>query len=191
MDKLTKKLKIAGVYGLTTDELLEVTGLTANDYNKFVDSVNEKTEEYKFTNKKLNKALCLGELYRRATSKNYKIRCTSDAIPYFKDIENKEQEHFVLLTLNGANEVINKHTISIGLVNKTVVHPREVYHKAIEDNAVSILVGHNHPTGGLEPSTEDIFVTEKLVESGNILGIKLLDHIIVNRNGYQSCINPI
>ena len=101
-------------------------------------------------------------------------------------MRTKNREFFVILTLNGASEVINTHTISIGIANKTQVHPREVLAEVIADRACSYIAVHNHPSGNIEPSREDINITERLFKAGELLGIKLLDHIIVSHNGYYS-----
>jgi DNA repair protein RadC len=96
------------------------------------------------------------------------------------------QEHFILVTLNHSNVVISISIVSIGLVNKTIVHPREVFHRAISDMAGSIIVCHNHPSGNCNPSDEDLAITEQLEKAGEILGIPLLDHIIFSKTDYVS-----
>lgn len=96
------------------------------------------------------------------------------------------QEHFLCISLNGGHEVIAVRTVSVGLVNKTQVHPREVFADPITDRASAIIVAHNHPAGSLEPSREDITVTQQLKSAGQTLGIQLLDHIIFNHRGYYS-----
>ena len=95
------------------------------------------------------------------------------------EYSTQEQEHFILLTLNGASQIINKHCITKGLVNRTQVHPREVFRQAILDNAVAIIIVHNHPSGQLTPSIEDSKITKIIKESGEILAIQLLDHVII------------
>jgi len=99
---------------------------------------------------------------------------------------DRKQEHFLCISLNGANEVIATRTISVGLVNKTQVHPREVFADPITDRASAIIIAHNHPTGGLAPSKEDIEITMRLKKAGETLGIKLLDHIIFSHKGHYS-----
>ncbi|MCL2201196.1 MAG: DNA repair protein RadC [Oscillospiraceae bacterium] len=96
-----------------------------------------------------------------------------------KFICNKKQEYFVMLSLDGARRLINCHTISIGTLMSSLVHPREVFAPAIEDHAASIIIGHNHPSGLLEASEQDKDVTKRIRLAGEILGIKLDDHIIV------------
>lgn len=92
----------------------------------------------------------------------------------------KEKEHFFCITLDGAHQIIDIHVVSIGLVNRTLVHPREVFRPAIKDNATAVIVGHNHPSGSLQPSDEDKDVTRRLRQAGDLVGIKVLDHIIVS-----------
>ncbi len=95
---------------------------------------------------------------------------------YLADVD---RERFVILLLNRKNQVIGLHTVSIGSVTASIVHPREVYKVAILANATAIICGHNHPSGDPAPSTEDRALTARLVESGKLLGIEVLDHIIV------------
>lgn len=99
---------------------------------------------------------------------------------------HSQQENFVVLVLNGAHEVINSFVATTGLVNKTLVHPREVFADAISRRACAIAIAHNHPSGALEPSDDDIEVTNRLKMSGGVLGIKLLDHLVFTLNGYFS-----
>ncbi|MFZ1361258.1 MAG: DNA repair protein RadC [Candidatus Saccharimonadales bacterium] len=101
-----------------------------------------------------------------------------------RDIRSKQQEHFVLMTLDGGNRLIEIHTISKGTLTASLVHPREVFQPAISDNAASIIVAHNHPSGNLQPSQADRDVTERLREAGELLGIKLLDHIIITKTSF-------
>ncbi len=95
---------------------------------------------------------------------------------YLADVD---REHFVVLLLNRKNQVIGLHTVSIGSVTASIVHPREVFKVAILANSTAIICGHNHPSGDPTPSTEDRELTSRLVEAGKLLGIEVLDHIIV------------
>lgn len=97
---------------------------------------------------------------------------------YLKPYGGKKQEHFIVVMLDGANQVINMQVVSMGLVNKTLVHPREVFAPAIENRATSIVIAHNHPSGDLTPSDEDLAITHRMIQAGMILGIKVQDHII-------------
>jgi DNA repair protein RadC len=98
----------------------------------------------------------------------------------------KRQEHFLVITLNGAHRIIKVHVVSKGLANRAVVHPREVFYPAIVDNAVAIMVAHNHPSNSIVPSTEDNALTKDLKNAGELLGIQVLDHIIITRDSYYS-----
>jgi DNA repair protein RadC len=115
-----------------------------------------------------------------------KITNPESVFALVSDILDKKQEHFVVITLDGANKVVNKHVLFIGTLNASLVHPREVFAAAIEDRAASIILSHNHPSGQLVPSREDIAITQRLKSGGEILGIEVLDHIIVTTSGYYS-----
>jgi DNA repair protein RadC len=130
-------------------------------------------------------------IHMLASETAIQIRTASDVYsPIMDRLEKyryKEQEHFFCITLNSAHEVINIHLVSVGLLNRTLVHPREVFKHAIKDNSAAIIIGHNHPSGSLDPSTEDKDITRRMKIAGEILGIKVLDHIIVSpTKGYLS-----
>ena len=126
------------------------------------------------------------ELWRRQfeVSERPIIDSPEKAAEQFADIRDKKQEYFVCLTLDGANRLIAKRVISIGTLTASLVHPREVFAEAITDRAASIIVGHNHPSGNLEPSAADKQVTERLKEAGETLGINLLDHLIITKDSF-------
>lgn len=127
------------------------------------------------------------ELARRHLFKDtVKITCARDVLPLAADIAGKQQEHFVCISLNGANEVIEKRIVTIGLLDKSPVHPREVFADVIADRAAAVIFVHNHPSGELQPSEADLKIHHQLAEAGKILGIHILDHIIVTRKGYYS-----
>lgn len=119
------------------------------------------------------------------------IDSTEKALEQLSDIRDKQQEYFVCLTLDGANRLIAKRTITIGTLTSSLVHPREVFADAITDRAASIIVAHNHPSGRLSPSDEDIDVTEGLLEAGKLLGITVLDHLIVTKNSVASAVESL
>jgi len=102
------------------------------------------------------------------------------------DIKDKAKEHFKLVLLNTRNKVIGITTISIGTLNASLVHPREVFREAIQRSASSVILVHNHPSDDLEPSEEDIRLTRRMVEAGKIMGIEVLDHIIIARHSFLS-----
>jgi DNA repair protein RadC len=127
------------------------------------------------------------EIARRYLLKDtVKIACAQDVLPLAADIAAKQQEHFVCISLNGANEVIEKRVVTIGLLDKSPVHPREVFADVIADRAASVIFVHNHPSGELTPSEADKQTHAQLAEAGKILGLRILDHIIVSRKGYFS-----
>lgn len=128
------------------------------------------------------------ELWRRQFEVTERpiIDTPEKAVAQLTDIRDKKQEYFVCLTLDGANRLIAKRTITIGTLTSSLVHPREVFADAITDRAASIIVAHNHPSGILRPSDSDNEVTNRLQEAGELLGILLNDHIIVSNHDYKS-----
>jgi len=104
-----------------------------------------------------------------------------------EDVKFGKVEHFICVTLNGNHKVIGTHVVSQGTVNSALVHPRDVFRAAIMDNAAAIIIAHNHPSGSLEPSADDKDVTRRMKQAGDIIGIKVLDHLIVGPSiGYFS-----
>jgi len=123
---------------------------------------------------------------RRIKPEGLKITTPSDVLPLIRHFADRRQEHFLSITINGANEVLNVRVVSIGLVNRSPVHPREVFADALADRASGIVVAHNHPAGNLEPSEADVDITRQLRQAGEIMGIELLDHIVFNQREYYS-----
>ena len=103
-----------------------------------------------------------------------------------RDIRDQKKEHFVVFYLDTRNQEIKREIISIGCLNANLVHPREVFEPAVKNLAASVIVAHNHPSGNLEPSQEDIDLTRRLAGAGKLLGIELLDHVIVSKEGFSS-----
>lgn len=117
----------------------------------------------------------------------YVIRSPEDGANYvMNDMRFLSQEHFVCLYLNTKNQVLHKKTVFIGSLNASIVHPREVFKEALRRSAASVICLHNHPSGDPQPSREDIEVTKRLVESGKIIGIEVLDHLIIGENKFVS-----
>lgn len=137
---------------------------------------------------KTSEIIALFELGRRylMPADRPKIESAEAAVEQLGYLRDKKQECFVVLTLDGANRLIDNTVVFQGTLTQSLVHPREIFAKAIEDRAAKIIVAHNHPSGNLEPSLEDIEVTEKLKEAGRLMGIEVLDHIIVSKSGYRS-----
>lgn len=127
------------------------------------------------------------ELGRRFYAiRDKRIAAPKDIYPLISHFADRKQEHFLCISLNGAHEVISARRITSGLVNKTVVHPREIFADPIMDRACAIVVAHNHPSGNVDPSKEDIDITKRLREAGDVLGIPLLDHLVFCSNAYYS-----
>ncbi len=131
------------------------------------------------------------ELTKRYLVENERpiIDSSEKVVEQLTEFRNKKQEYFVCLTLDGANRLINKRVITIGILNSSLVHPREVFAEAITDHAASIIVAHNHPSGSLKPSQADLEVTKRLQKSAEILGINLIDHIIITKDNYRSILS--
>ncbi|MFC0299879.1 DNA repair protein RadC [Virgibacillus soli] len=133
-------------------------------------------------------ALELGKrLNKFKPDEQYVIRSPEDGADYvMEEMRTLKQEHFVAIFLNTKNQIIHRQTIFIGSLNASIVHPREVYREAIKRSAASIIVAHNHPSGDPTPSQEDIHVTRRLAESGKMIGIELLDHLIIGDRKFVS-----
>jgi DNA repair protein RadC len=114
------------------------------------------------------------------------IKVPTDIVSALTRYTHAKQEQFIVVTLNSAHNVIAIHIATTGLVGRTIVHPREVFYHAIHDMASSIIVCHNHPSGQLIPSNEDLEITKRLIEAAEVLGIRFLDHIIISKSGYKS-----
>ena len=114
-------------------------------------------------------------------------RYTAPAQVYelFRDLSKEAKEHFLCLHLDGKNRIVCLDRVSVGSMNQSIVHPREVFKTAILSSAAAVLLVHNHPTGDTEPSQEDREVTRRLAEVGALIGIRVLDHVIVGE-GYYS-----
>lgn len=129
------------------------------------------------------------ELARRALDKLPQVPAISsptDALAFLTDIRSQAKEHFLCLYLNARNHLIHREVVSIGSLSASIVHPREVLRPAILKSASSIVLAHNHPSGDVAPSQEDIELTRRLVQAGQIIGIEVVDHIIITENEFTS-----
>ena len=130
------------------------------------------------------------ELARRALDKGLGllpvIANPADAIPMLAEVKDQRKEYFICLYLNARNQVIHKEVVSIGSLSASIVHPREVFQVAVFQSAATIILAHNHPSGDVSPSKDDIELTHRLVKAGEIIGIDVLDHIIVGPADYVS-----
>jgi DNA repair protein RadC len=112
--------------------------------------------------------------------------CSESVLPILEPIRDRSQEHLLVITVDSRLKVIAVHTASIGTASASLVHAREVFRPAILDNAVCVILAHNHPSGDRSPSPADLDVTRRVAEAGRILGIELLDHLIVAAGGSTS-----
>ncbi len=134
-------------------------------------------------------ALELGKRLEEYSNEGKKIAIKSpeDVVKAVKNkLKGKKREHFLALSLDTRNHLINVHTISIGSLDSSVVHPREVFKEAISSSAASVIFVHNHPSGDPTPSVDDIKLTRRLFEVGEITGIEVLDHIVICDKAYLS-----
>lgn len=131
-------------------------------------------------------ALELGR--RRLPTRKRQIASPADVYPLIQHYGTRQQEHFLSISLNGAHEVMAVSVVSVGLVNRTLVHPREVFAEAVRERATAVIIAHNHPSGNLQPSGEDAEVTRRLKQAGEILGIKILDHLIFDHEHFYSLV---
>ncbi len=131
-----------------------------------------------------------GELGRRFFSHKETglptIRVADDVFEYAKDMRDLPREHLRGIYLDTHQRIIRDEVISIGTINSNIVHPREVLKAAIEYNAAAFILVHNHPSGVATPSISDIEITNQIIQAGKIVGINLLDHVIVTKNGFMS-----
>ncbi len=123
---------------------------------------------------------------RRHTRDTLRLRDAAEVSAHLRTYAGRSQEHFLSITLDGASRVIQTHTVFIGTLNQSLVHPREVFADAIADRAAGIIIAHNHPSGTLEPSRSDLQITQRLKEVAKLVGIELLDHVILTKEGYYS-----
>jgi DNA repair protein RadC len=130
------------------------------------------------------------EYWKRKLTKQTRplIDTPEKAAAQFAFIRDKKQEYFVMLTLDGARRLIKTHTITVGTLTASLVHPREVFAPAMEDRAASIIIAHNHPSGSLAVSAQDRDVTRRIKDAGDLLGIKLDDHIVVAGDDFVSAL---
>jgi len=200
-EKLNKK----GAEALTDIELLQAvigSGGKGNDFRQIARNLNAVIQKFgveKLTIDDVKSIKGIGdakatvvfaalEFWRRKFMKQTRpqIDSTEKAVEQLAFIKNKKQEHFVMLTLDGARRLINTHTITIGTLTASLVHPREVFAPAMEDRAASIIIAHNHPSGSLVISDKDREVTKRICEAGALLGITLDDHIVIAGDDFVS-----
>jgi len=187
-------LAVLLVTGTSKEGLLEISSRLIRDYGeKSILSERNPTKLSKDMDVPLVKAcqiVACGELgrrfYDRSESGLSTIRNAKDVYEYLQDMRTLPKEHMRGLYLNSHNRILRDEVITIGTVNASMVHPREVFRPAIECNAAALILAHNHPSGEAQPSAEDVEITAQLVKAGKILGINILDHVIITKNSFAS-----
>jgi DNA repair protein RadC len=204
IDRPREKLQRKGPAALSDFELLEVligTGASQSDVGTIARSVQKQLQKgvEAFTFETLttikgvstahaSKLLASLELARRHLVRDVTpLQTVRDIIARLDDLRNKQQEHFICLSLDGGQRLIAQRTITIGTLDTVLAHPREVFADAIVDRAACIVVVHNHPSGDPKPSRKDITLTQQLAAAGHLLGVPLRDHIICTKTEYFSC----
>jgi DNA repair protein RadC len=198
-----EKLKARGPASLSDRELLAIllnTGIQGKnvielaqdllgllDKNKEIPSIQDISG---LTGIGLSKACSVAAMLefgrRRFGAFSACVKKPSDIFTLVRHYADRKQERFISLSLNGAHEVLAVRIVTIGLVNKTIVHPREVFADIIQDRAAAFCVAHNHPSGKLESSPEDDEITERLQSAAHILGLQFIDHIIFSETNWWS-----
>ena len=209
-DKPREKLLNKGVQALKNDELMAIllgSGVQGKDVRKLAKEIVALMDEHFDHFDKLSDQLSLEKLCaihglgvakasqilasvelskRYLIRSNKRITSAQEVYEELKEFSTKKQEHFLSITLDGASHIINTRTVFIGTLNQSMVHPREVFADAIADRAAGIIIAHNHPSGTLEASRADILITQRLKEVSKLVGIELLDHVILAKDGFYS-----
>lgn len=202
------RLKRKGVSVLSDAELIAIVLGRGNSKENAIDISNRVLKSYNFDGlsslsfEELKKEfknqvpalkmIAMFEVFRR-TNKVFKkvfkteIKTAKDVYRYFVDhLQDKKKEHFYALLLNSKNQIISEELISVGTLNTSLIHPREVFNPAIKASANSIILVHNHPSGDCEPSDEDKQVTKMICNAGEVVGIKVSDHIVIGKDNFIS-----
>ncbi|WP_296141931.1 DNA repair protein RadC [uncultured Anaerococcus sp.] len=208
-DRPREKLISKGANSLTDEELLAIIISTGTKEKNVIELSREILETFSYENLadievseltkikgiKLAKAssivasLRFGQRVAQKTieKKITKIKNSDDIYQYLKnELQEKKNEYFYAILLDTKNVIISKEVISIGILDASIVHPREAFKTAIKKSAKSIIFAHNHPSGDFTPSKDDFKTTQRLFEAGEILDIEVLDHIIIGKDGYYS-----
>lgn len=180
--------------GTKTEGILEMSSRIIREYGeKSIMAEKNAMKLAEGLNIPLGKAcqiIACGEIGRRFYEKNDSgfivIRTAKDVYEYLQDMRNLPKEHLRGLYLNSHNRIIHDEVISIGTINTSVIHPREVFRPAVEYNAVALVLAHNHPSNVATPSAQDVEITQQLVQAGKVLGISILDHVIITQDTYVS-----
>ena len=178
-DELRYVQAFARIIGVKEDDALEYA------QRKGIGALVENATQLLSTPAQREKHQAFLDLYRMSSGINTKnpiINSPDAAAAFFRSVMDQvhDKEAFVVAFLNTKNRVIDHEVVSLGTINSSIVHPREVFRNAIVNKANAVILCHNHPSGDLTPSSEDLTVTKRLKETGNLLGIQVLDHLIIN-----------
>ena len=203
IERPREKLISKGAQNLKDEELLAILLRTGREGKNVLELARQVLAEYpkkrllKLTYEDLTKIkgidsakactiLAAIELVKRALEKGEEtlpiIRSTKDVIAQAVYMRDKTREHLMTIYLNARNEMIFKKPMFIGTLNANLVHPREIFQEALKQNAASVILVHNHPSGDPEPSQDDLEITKRILEAGKIMGIDVLDHVIITKN---------
>jgi len=210
VDRPREKLLKYGSAKLTTTELLAIllrTGVKGINVLKLAQKILQKFDGNNLTNIPINELknirgmgeakscqiVACFELGRRMLQEKRTsiLLSPKDVWERMEDIRNSKKEHFVVFYLDSRNQEIQREIISIGTLNESLVHPREVFEGAIKNNAASIIMVHNHPSGDVEPSLDDVEITKRMIQASKILDIQIVDHIIVSKTSFKSIIDMV
>lgn len=170
--RLISKFSLEKLNSLSLNELMGIKGIKLAKATKLVAAFE------------LSKRVNSGKICEKV------INNASDIANYYMEkLKDKKKGYFIAVFLDSKNKIIKEEIISIGTLNSSLVHPREVFKEAIKNSANSIILVHNHPSGNAEPSDEDYRVNKILIETGNLVGIKVLDHLIIGNGVWISCPN--
>ena len=179
--------------GCKGENVIDVSNRLISEYglNKLFEcSLNELQKIKGIGPSKAMQVLAMKEILKRinlAEKPIKKITCAKDVFDYFHErLKDEKQENFYVLMLNTQNNIIGEHLVSKGILDASMVHPREVFKPAIKNSASKIILVHNHPSGSSNPSNEDLEINEKLMKSGEELGIKVLDSLILGKEEFWS-----
>ena len=211
-DRPREKLMLRGVQSLSNTELIAILLRTGTKGKSVIQISQELLQKYNnlniltnqthaalkkipgIGNDKATALIAAFELSRRVDSQkkwlsNKKVTSPQNIADFFIPLLRDEvKEKFFTICLNSANKIINYELISVGTLNSSLVHPREVFKVAVENNSASIILLHNHPSGNWEPSNEDILLTKKMVEVGKMMDIPIFDHLIIAGDKYTSMV---
>ena len=178
--------------GTKKENILEISNRLISKYglqNLSGCSLTQLQQQYGIGPARASQIIAVFELYKRIspTNQRKKISCAKEVAEiYLPKTQALQKEHFMAIYVDTKNNIIAQETITIGILNSSLIHPREIFYGAIKHLAHAVIVLHNHPSGDPEPSQEDLEITKSLIKSGKLMGIPLLDHIILGKDSWWS-----